>query len=151
MDAWWPRLIRAQFRPALGGNVYAHVAGSLADDPNRTQHLGSAFDTSAYGIVQKDLRDLLGAPVRGPYSRVYCGHGKLGKCRAALLASLGNALKHDGDSELYPDGAVPAGNRETIVKQIAGRARTINHYAAQDLDARLLAFDRHLAPCAGKR
>jgi hypothetical protein len=43
---------------------------------------------------------------------VYCGHGKLGKCRAALLSSLGNALQHDGDSELYPDGACQLGTDE---------------------------------------
>ena len=41
--------------------------------------IGSAFDTSSYGYVQKDLRDLLGARVKGPYSRVYCGHGKSGR------------------------------------------------------------------------
>ena len=109
MDAWWPRLVKADFQPALGTQLYDRVAGKLADDATRTSHLGSAFDTSAYGIVQKDLRDLLGAPVRGPYSRVYCGHGKLGKCRASLLSSLSVALKHDGNSELYPAGPCQLG------------------------------------------
>jgi hypothetical protein len=104
MDAWWPRLVRAQFEPALGPDLYDHVSGALADDPNRTEHLGSAFDHSAYGIVQKDLRDALGAAVDGPYSRVYCGRGRLGRCRASLLRSLSAALQHDGDSQLYPDG-----------------------------------------------
>ena len=74
------------------------------DDPNRTQHLGSAFDHGWYGYVQKDLRDLLGIQVRGAYSRIYCGKGKAGACRDALLASLKEALAHDSDAELYPDG-----------------------------------------------
>jgi hypothetical protein len=43
---------------------------------------------------------------------VYCGRGKLGKCRAALLSSLGNALHHDGNSELYPGGACQLGTDE---------------------------------------
>jgi acyl-homoserine lactone acylase PvdQ len=109
MDAWWPRLVEAQFRPTVGGNLYGHIAGMLADDHNRTDHLGSAFQGSAYGYVQKDLRELLGEPVRGSYSRVYCGRGKLGKCRAALLDSLREALRHSTDAELYPDGPCELG------------------------------------------
>jgi acyl-homoserine lactone acylase PvdQ len=109
MDAWWPRLVEAQFKPTLGGDLYSRVAGELADDSDRTDHLGSAFDTSAYGFVQKDLRDLLGVHVRGPYSRVYCGGGKLAKCRSALLGSLADALAHSSDAELYPDGPCDLG------------------------------------------
>ena len=60
MDAWWPRLVQAQFEPRLGKELYGDVAGELAEDSDRTDHLGSAFDTSAYGFVQKDLRDLMG-------------------------------------------------------------------------------------------
>jgi hypothetical protein len=93
----------------VGGNLYGHIAGMLADDHNRTDHLGSAFQGSAYGYVQKDLRELLGEPVRGSYSRVYCGRGKLGKCRAALLDSLREALRHSTDAELYPDGPCELG------------------------------------------
>jgi len=109
MDAWWPRLVRAQFEPKLGKELYERVEGVLADDHNRTDHLGSAFQGSAYGLVAKDLRDALGARVRGPYSRTYCGGGKLGKCRNALLRSLDNALDHSSDAELYPDGPCELG------------------------------------------
>jgi acyl-homoserine lactone acylase PvdQ len=112
MDAWWPRLVRAQFEPKLGEELYGHIAGVLADDHNRTDHLGSAFQGSAYGMVQKDLRDLLGAHVRGPYSRVYCGGGKLRKCRGALLDSLRDALGHMSDAQLYPDGPCELGTDE---------------------------------------
>jgi hypothetical protein len=74
------------------------------DDPNRIQHLGSAFDGGWYGYVQKDLRTLLGDHVRGRYSRIYCGKGKLASCRKDLLSSLDDALAHQSDGELYPDG-----------------------------------------------
>ena len=112
MDAWWPRLVRAQFEPQLGQDLFQRVEGMLADDHNRTDHLGSGFQGSAYGIVAKDLRDALGARVRGRYSRVYCGRGKLRKCRRALLASLRDALGHMSDAELYPDGACELGTDE---------------------------------------
>jgi acyl-homoserine lactone acylase PvdQ len=97
MDAWWPRLVEAQFKPTLGQALFDRIPfGHDAPGP-----VGSAFYTSSYGYVQKDLRDLLGVSVKGPYSRVYCGKGSLGACRNALLNSLGNALQHDSDAELY--------------------------------------------------
>jgi hypothetical protein len=105
IDAWWPRLLTAEFEPSLGKKAFEAVHSMIPfDDPNRTQHLGSAFDHGWYGYVQKDLRDLLGVQVRGAYSHIYCGKGKAGACRDALLASLKDALAHDSDAELYPDG-----------------------------------------------
>ena len=101
MDAWWPRLVRAQFKPTVGKALFNRLP--LADDPPGLG-LGSAYNSSSYGIVQKDLRDALGARVRGRFSRVYCGRGKLAKCRRALLGSMRRALAHDSDSDLYPDG-----------------------------------------------
>jgi acyl-homoserine lactone acylase PvdQ len=97
IDAWWPRLVAAEFKPTLGGGLFNQLPFSH-DAPGR---IGSAFDVSSYGFVQKDLRDLLGASVRGPYSRVYCGKGNLAACRTALLKSLSAALKHDSNAEIY--------------------------------------------------
>jgi acyl-homoserine lactone acylase PvdQ len=97
MDAWWPRLVAAEFKPTLGSTLFDRLPfGHDAPGP-----VGSAFYTSSYGYVHKDLRDLLGTSVKGPYSRVYCGHGKLANCRSALLSSLGAALQHDSDAEIY--------------------------------------------------
>jgi acyl-homoserine lactone acylase PvdQ len=97
MDAWWPRLVAAEFKPTLGDALFNQTPFGH-DAPGR---VGSAFDSSSYGYVQKDLRDLLGASVQGPYSRVYCGQGDLGACRDALLNSLSYALLHDSNADLY--------------------------------------------------
>ncbi len=72
------------------------------DAPN--QGLGSAYISGWYGYMQKDLRTELGKKVKGRYSRQYCGNGHKGKCRRALISSLQDALAHDSDSELYPNG-----------------------------------------------
>ncbi|MEK6271522.1 MAG: penicillin acylase family protein [Actinomycetota bacterium] len=96
MDAWWPRLIEAQFKPTLGQALFNQTPFGH-DAPGR---VGSAFNSSSYGYVHKDLRDLLGA-VQGPYSRVYCGQGSVSACRSALLNSLNNALDHLSNAELY--------------------------------------------------
>jgi len=97
MDAWWPRLVEAEFKPTLGQTLFNQTPFGH-DAPGR---IGSAFNSSSYGYVHKDLRDLLGANVQGPYSRVYCGNGNVGACRTALLNSLSDALQHTSNDELY--------------------------------------------------
>src|SRR5436190_9275031 len=47
--------------------------------------------------------------------------------------------------------ALLAGDREMIVEHFTRGTRATGHGAAQDFDAHLLALDRHLGPCAGKR
>jgi hypothetical protein len=95
MDAWWPRALAAQFQPVLGTelfNAIERVMG-LDDEPNNGGgHLGSAYIAGWYGYVQKDLRRLLGDPVSGAFSRIYCGGGGIGKCRGRLRESLAEAL-----------------------------------------------------------
>jgi acyl-homoserine lactone acylase PvdQ len=113
MDAWWPRLVRAEFQPVLGKGLFDAIVGmnELSNDPNNHgQHLGSAWQHGWYGYVIKDLRTLLGRPVRGRYSRVYCGSGSLSRCRAALLAALRAALKFD-PAKLYTDRVCSAAGR----------------------------------------
>src|SRR3954447_2631461 len=108
MDAWWPLLVKAEFEPLLGRKLFKRVEGmnELSNDPNNHgQHLGSAWQSGWYGYVIKDLRTLLRQPVRGRYSRVYCGRGRRGgghlaRCRLALRSSLRAALKVD-PAKLY--------------------------------------------------
>jgi acyl-homoserine lactone acylase PvdQ len=124
MDAWWPLWVRAQFRPSLGGPLFDAVQAmiKLHDAPGA---VGSAFQDGWYGYVQKDLRTVLDAPVKGRYSRAYCGRGKLGVCRRALLKSLQKALAHDSDAELYPgqpDAACTIGDAQVCNDAIRHRA-----------------------------
>jgi acyl-homoserine lactone acylase PvdQ len=93
MDAWWPKAVRTQFRPALGKTLFDKVVSDVLG-------LGD-FDQWAWAThVQKDLRRVLGRKVRGPYSRVYCGgstlkgtsKGARGRCRTRLLKALREAV-----------------------------------------------------------
>ena len=55
-----------------------------------------------WGYVSKDLRRILAMPEKGAYSRAYCGGGSRAKCRAALLASLKQAIDTPA-STIYKD------------------------------------------------
>jgi hypothetical protein len=91
MDDWWPLIARGVFQPVLGRTVYdairdVHGFGSPPPDD------GSAFGSGWWSEVHTDLRSLVGAPVRAPLSRPYCGRGKRARCRRILLAALTEAV-----------------------------------------------------------
>lgn len=102
-DTWWdPDDIGASCSPDCGFSLprdaLRHGLGSLVDalpeplDDHPREHIGSAFNgISWYGYLDKDLRSTLGAPVRGAYSRSYCG--SLAHCRSTLRASLHRAVQ----------------------------------------------------------
>ena len=97
MDAWWPRLVTAEFQPALGKTLLGQVEGNVLG-------LGGDFGWDWGTAVQKDLRSVLGAPEKGRYSQIYCGgprplpttgaqrrQARAG-CRAVLLSTLHDAV-----------------------------------------------------------
>jgi acyl-homoserine lactone acylase PvdQ len=110
MDAWWPLLVKAEFQPALGRSLLNQFVGEfpINDEPGHGvsgDHLGSAFDVGFYGIVQKDLRSVLGDPVAGPLNREYCGGGSPARCGAVLESSLRAAIG-EPPRQVYPADAV---------------------------------------------
>jgi len=116
MDAWWPLLVKAEFGPVLGPTLLGDIESdfSINDEPGHGtsgSHLGSAFDVGFYGIVQKDLRAVLGERVAGPLNRIYCGEGSLARCRTALEGSLTQAIA-ETPQQVYPaDGVCKAGDQ----------------------------------------
>ena len=90
MDAWWPRLLDAEFHPTLGDSAFNALQvmlpfGSVAEGQ---QPAAPDFADGWYGYVSKDLRDLFSSTVPGAYSRIYCGGGSLPTCRTALRDAL---------------------------------------------------------------
>jgi acyl-homoserine lactone acylase PvdQ len=91
MDEWWPLIARGMFQPVLGRTVFdairdVHGFGSPPPDD------GSAFGSGWWSEVHTDLRSLVGARVRAPLSRPYCGRGNPARCRRILLAALTEAV-----------------------------------------------------------
>jgi acyl-homoserine lactone acylase PvdQ len=89
LDAAWPLLARAVMRPVLGDLV--ERLARLHTVSNDASPQGSAYIDGWYGYVDKDLRALLGRPVKSPFSTAYCGKGDLDACRDALWDALAQA------------------------------------------------------------
>lgn len=104
MDEWWPTLVRAEFQPSVGAplmNLINAQFNSISPDGIR-DGTGNGFFAGWEMDVQKDLRQVLGQPVRGRFSRTYCGRGSLRRCRAlldrTLLQAAAQLSKHLGSS-----------------------------------------------------
>ncbi|HET9142815.1 penicillin acylase family protein [Actinophytocola sp.] len=146
MDAWWPRLVTAEFQPGLGADLYGALRSvmGLHDAPG---HRGSAFQTGWYGYVHKDLRRVLGDPVAGGFPNTFCGNGNLAACRATLLDALGQAVAAPA-AEVYPaDADCAAGDQfchDSIVHQpIGGITQDRMHWVNRPTFQQAVEFPAH--------
>jgi acyl-homoserine lactone acylase PvdQ len=104
MDAWWPKLIAAEFEPSLGGEAFEALQGMIAigDHTGDSPQAPDFFD-GWWGYVSKDLRKLFGPKPRGNWRRAHCGMASKQRCRLALQRSLRAALKVTPE-QLYGGG-----------------------------------------------
>ncbi|MEU8457270.1 penicillin acylase family protein [Streptomyces griseoaurantiacus] len=130
LDAWWPALVKAEFAPGLGEDLYTAMTANLPVDESPSaahgptgSHAGSSFQYGWWSYVDKDLRTVLGEPVEGPLAQTYCGGGSLSACRTALLNTLKEAAGRSA-SQVYPgDDLCSAGDQwcaDSIVQRALG-------------------------------
>ncbi|WP_329114935.1 penicillin acylase family protein [Streptomyces sp. NBC_01465] len=118
MDAWWPLLVESEFKPQLGDDLYTKLTANLSVDqaPSASQgptggHAGSAFQYGWWSYVDKDIRTVLGKPVKGWLPTSLCGGGDLSACRDALLTTLTRAAAKT-PAQVYPgDDSCSAGDQ----------------------------------------
>ncbi|MFL5823368.1 MAG: penicillin acylase family protein [Solirubrobacteraceae bacterium] len=114
MDAWWPKLLAAEFQPMLGHEALDSIQKIIGFG-------GTDFAEGWYGYASKDLRRVFGlGHERGRYSQPYCGNLKgrhlsptqlRNRCRTALQSSLAAALKvkpHETYGSVCPSDPQPA-------------------------------------------
>jgi acyl-homoserine lactone acylase PvdQ len=92
MDAAWTPLAYAWASTVLGPKLTAQFASFVSpfDSPPGGQYTGW------YMYMQKDIRTILGEPVKGKFAIRYCGGGNVVKCRKLMWAAMnkaGNALQ----------------------------------------------------------
>ncbi|MET7381362.1 penicillin acylase family protein [Streptomyces sp. NPDC005526] len=130
LDAWWPLLVKAEFEPGLGSDLYTALTANLPVDeaPSAAHgptgaHAGSSFQYGWWSYVDKDIRSVLGEPVRGPLAQKYCGGGSLTSCRDILISTLKEAAGRTA-SQVYPgDDQCAAGDQwcaDSIVQRPLG-------------------------------
>ncbi|MGV9565417.1 penicillin acylase family protein [Streptomyces sp. NPDC003480] len=130
LDAWWPLLVKAEFEPGLGSDLYTAFTGNLPVDESPSaahgptgSHAGSSFQYGWWSYVDKDIRAVLGEPVQGPLARTYCGGGSLSACRDTLISTLTQAAGMTA-SQVYPgDDQCSAGDQwcaDSIVQRTLG-------------------------------
>jgi acyl-homoserine lactone acylase PvdQ len=125
-DAWWPRLVQAEFATGLGSGLFGALVdalqinespsggqtgpvSTLPGSANQAQaHKGSAFQYGWWGYVDKDLRATMGDSVAG-WSHPYCG--SVPACRDALLTSLSAALAEPATTTYPGDANCAAGDQ----------------------------------------
>ncbi len=104
MDAWWPKLLEAEFKPAIGQKAYEKLEGMLETGSyTGGSPTEPSFDDGWWSYVSKDLRDVFGPTPKAPWSRKYCGEGSKSACKKVLEKSLSEALKTT-PAELYGGG-----------------------------------------------
>lgn len=130
LDAWWPLLVKAEFEPGLGTDLYTAMAANLPIDESPSaahgptgSHAGSSFQYGWWSYVDKDIRSVLGETVRGPLANQYCGGGSLSACRTLLINSLKEAAGKTA-AQVYPgDAYCSAGDQwcaDSIIQQPLG-------------------------------
>ncbi|NMO35825.1 penicillin acylase family protein [Streptomyces sp. GMY01] len=130
LDAWWPLLVKAEFEPGLGGDLYTAIGANLPIDEAPSaghgptgSHAGSAFQYGWWSYVDKDIRAVLGESVQGPLARKFCGNGDLNACRDSLLGTLEQAAGLTS-AQVYPgDDQCSAGDQwcaDSIVQRALG-------------------------------
>jgi acyl-homoserine lactone acylase PvdQ len=116
LDAWWPLLVPAEFKD-LGPELYGAMVANLKID-ERPSAQGSSFQSGWWGFVQRDLRKVLGDPVKASQPVTYCGGGALPACRSVLADTLLAATKVPA-STTYPATADCAAGDQFCADQIA--------------------------------
>ncbi len=100
MDAAWTPLAKAWASSVLGPSLTDLFASfvSIYDQPPGGQYTGWHI------YMDKDLRTMLGMPVKGRFAVRYCGGGKLKLCRQKLWQAIDQA----GNALAAKQGANPA-------------------------------------------
>ena len=94
-----PVIMDAVWRP-IANAVMSSVFGALIGDLDNVRDLDGMEGMS---YVDKDLRTLLGDPVRGPFNLAYCGQGSLTACADGLWQAIHDTADALATQQNQPD------------------------------------------------
>ena len=141
LDAAWPDLADAVLSPLLGP-----LADRLAELNPRSDNpgpAGTAYSAGWYGYVDKDLRTLLGVPVRGAFSRRYCGAAVENACRAALWNAIDSAARQLEASQGAEPEAWRADATTERIRFVSGVLADTMRWTNRPTFQQLMSFSSH--------
>jgi len=141
MDAAWPKI-----GDAVLGQVLGPLVDRLAALQNRSDDAGpggSSYISGWYGYVDKDLRSLLGRPVKGAFSRRYCGAGVLQTCREALWGALDTAAAELEKAQGPAPSAWRADATSERIRFTSGVLADTMRWTNRPTFQQLMSFSRH--------
>jgi len=110
LDTAWPKIADAVMSPVLGPQLEQLNSVFRKDD-----RAPSGFAGGWYSYVHKDLRTVLGEPVKGAFRNRYCGGGALTACRDSLWAAMDAAgAELEADQGPNPDAWRQDATKERI-------------------------------------
>jgi acyl-homoserine lactone acylase PvdQ len=101
LDAAWPKLADSALAPVLG-TLTDRLAELMARD-DAPGPGGSAYEAGWYGYLSKDLREVAGSKVNGPFANRYCGGGDATACSKGLWAAIDAAGADLASTQADPD------------------------------------------------
>ncbi len=105
LDAWWPKLLTAQFGPGLGDEAFGEIQQMIAFGAVTSRPSAPGFSDGWWTYSVQDLQRLLtGQPQPGGFPVTFCGNGDATACATALQDSLKQALTVTPE-QLYGAGA----------------------------------------------
>jgi hypothetical protein len=117
LDAAWPRIAATVMTPVVGPEAQpGGLLGRIITSDGRPEQSSSAYGGGWYGWIEKDMRALLGRPVRGAYGQGFCGAGDLASCRTDLWEAVRAAAQELAAAQ-GPDPAAwrePAGPERIV-------------------------------------
>ena len=105
LDAWWPKLVTAQFQPGLGDEAFAALQTMISFGAVSSRPSAPSFSDGWWGYSLQDLQRVAsGADVPGGFPVAFCGNGDQTACSTTLQDSLKQALTVTPE-QLYAFGA----------------------------------------------
>ena len=105
LDAWWPKLLTAQFESGLGTEAFSEIQNMISFGAVSSRPSAPGFSDGWWGYSLQDLQRVqTGAPVPGGFPVAFCGNGDKTACSTALQDSLKQALTVTPE-QLYGAGA----------------------------------------------
>jgi len=105
LDAWWPKLVAAQFQSGLGDEAFAEIQKMISFGAVTSRPSAPGFADGWWGYSLQDLQRLQsGADVPGGFPVTFCGNGDAAACATAMQDALKQALAVTPE-QLYGFGA----------------------------------------------